>query len=95
MSDPFLSGRKNGGTGGTGGTGGGSDKNDTRQEKHKKYLRLPYFSVIFRLSKGRKMSLAQSETYADCSFCEKVFVVDKYVSYHFCNYCKGSLTKRG
>ena len=38
--------------------------------------------------------LAFSETYADCSRCEKVFIVDKYVRTHFCNYCKGTLTKR-
>ena len=39
-------------------------------------------------------SLSIGKVYADCFFCDKVFIVDEYVSYHFCNYCKGSLSKR-
>jgi len=38
--------------------------------------------------------LSYGKVYADCSHCEKTFIVDEYVSYHFCNYCRGSLTKR-
>jgi len=38
--------------------------------------------------------LALSETYADCKPCGKVFIVDKFVPAHFCNYCRGGLTKR-
>ena len=34
------------------------------------------------------------KVYADCYACDKVFTVDMYVTYHFCNYCQGSLTKR-
>jgi len=39
--------------------------------------------------------LSYGKVYADCSRCEKTFIVDKYVSTHFCNYCKGSLSVSG
>jgi hypothetical protein len=37
--------------------------------------------------------LSYNTTYARCLPCEKLFVVDSYVTYHFCNYCQGSLVK--
>ncbi len=33
------------------------------------------------------------KVYAECSHCEKTFIVDSFVPYHFCNYCKGTLVK--
>lgn len=37
--------------------------------------------------------LSYGKVYADCSYCEKYFIVDKYTD-SFCNYCRGSLIKR-
>ena len=38
--------------------------------------------------------LAYDKDYADCVRCDKTFIVDKYTTYNFCNYCKSSLIKR-
>ena len=39
--------------------------------------------------------LALDKVYADCVSCDAVHIVDKYVTYHFCNHCRSSLRKRG
>ena len=45
--------------------------------------------------KGKLMEypLSYGKVYADCSYCEKVFIVDSYTE-SFCNYCRSTLVKQ-
>jgi hypothetical protein len=38
--------------------------------------------------------LSYGKVYADCSYCGKTFIVDKYADAGFCNYDRSTLVKQ-